>query len=139
MKHHTWTTHLRQVPLFADFDDKDFDRLLPLATELYVPAGTVLMRQDSIGHEMVVVLAGVLEVTRDDQHVAEITAGGFAGEMALLTRAPRNSTVTALTDVNILVIDGRGFSTLLREVPSLAVKMLPIVADRLSQPALAAA
>ena len=62
--------------------------------------------------------------------VATIDAGGFAGEMALLTRARRDATVTARTDVTVLHLDGRTFGSLLDEAPEIAVKMLPIVAAR---------
>jgi CRP-like cAMP-binding protein len=122
--------HLRRVPLFADFDRHDFAHLDPIATELQLAAGQALFTEGSLARDMVVVLDGVLEVTRHGDHVADIGAGGFAGEMALLTGQPRNSTVTAKTDVTVLHIDGRGFADLLESVPQLAVKMLPVVARR---------
>ena len=80
---------------------------------------------------MVIVVNGTLEVTRGDEHIADIGPGGFAGEMALITRAHRNSTVTAKTDVTLLHIDGRDFATLLEDVPQVAVKMLPIIVNAL--------
>ena len=90
----------------------------------------MLMKEGDVAHEMVVVVEGTLEVTRGGRHVAEIGPGGFAGEMALLTRATRNSTVVASTPVVIVHIDGRSFSSLLDEVPQIAVNMLPVVASR---------
>ena len=130
MTRDAWTEHLRNVPLFDDFDNDDFRHLSRITTELQVKAGKTVMRKDTIGHELVIVLDGELEVTRDGEHVADITRGGFAGEMSLLTHMPRNATVTAKTDATLLVIDGRGFATLLHDVPELAVKMLPVVAKR---------
>ncbi|MGD9700983.1 MAG: cyclic nucleotide-binding domain-containing protein [Acidimicrobiia bacterium] len=124
--------HLRKVPLFADLEDDELDAVGRTATELRFEPGKVLMKQGEIAHDMVVVLEGTLEVTRDGQHVADIGAGGFAGEMALLSRANRNSTVTAKTDIVVIHIDGRSFSTLLQDVPQIAVKMLPIVASRVT-------
>jgi CRP-like cAMP-binding protein len=124
--------YLRRVPLFADFDDDELDQIGSKATDVNVTAGTVLMREGATAHEMVVVMKGELEVSRDGEHVADIGPGGFAGEMALLTRSHRNSTVTAKTDVELLHIDGREFSSLLDEVPHLAVKMLPIIVRRVT-------
>jgi CRP-like cAMP-binding protein len=40
--------------------------------------------------------------------------------------------VTASTDVVVLHIDGRSFSTLLDDVPQIAVRMLPVVASRVT-------
>ncbi|MGA1594950.1 MAG: cyclic nucleotide-binding domain-containing protein, partial [Ilumatobacteraceae bacterium] len=70
------------------------------------------------------------EVRRGDEVVATIGAGGCAGEMALLTRARRDATVIATTDVSVLHLDGRSFDSVLDEAPQIAVKMLPVVAAR---------
>lgn len=124
--------NLRKVPLFADLDDDELDAVGRAATELRFEPGRVLMKEGQIAHEMVVVVDGTLEVTRDGEHIADIGPGGFAGEMALLTGAARNSTVTAKTDIVVIHIDGRSFSTLLEDVPQIAVKMLPVVAARVT-------
>jgi CRP-like cAMP-binding protein len=124
--------HLKDIPLFNGFTNRDLEHVDRISTELEVPAGQVLMEEGTIGHEMVVVLDGTLEVTRGGRHVADIGRGGFAGELALLCHRPRNSRVVAKTDATVLHLDGRGFSLLLEEVPQLAVKMLPIVAARVA-------
>lgn len=125
--------HLRRVPLFADLDRLELDALGRHVTELSVAAGHLLVRQGTVGHEMFVVVEGTVEVTRDGIHIADIGPGGFAGEMALLTHAPRNSTIIAKTGVTLLHIDGRSFQTLLEDVPQIAVKMLPVVASRVER------
>jgi CRP-like cAMP-binding protein len=124
--------HLRKVPLFADFDRRDFDHMEPITTELALPAGHVILSKGATAHDMVIVLEGTLEVSRDGQHIADVGAGGFAGELALLTGERRNSDVVAKTDVVVLHIDGRSFEELLQRVPQLAVKMLPVVARRVT-------
>lgn len=123
---------LREVPLFADLSSDELDALGRTATELRFEAGTTLMREGELAHEMYAVISGTLEVTRNGEHIADIGPGGFAGEMALLTHAHRTSTVTASTDVVVLHIDGRSFSTLLDDVPQIAVRMLPVVASRVT-------
>lgn len=125
-----YNEHLKQVPLFADLSDDELESISRAATELDYPAGKVLMREGSVAYEMFVVTSGKLEVTRDGEFVAEIGPGGFAGEMALMTHAHRNSTVTTATDTSVIHIDGRSFSSILHDVPELAVKMLPVVAAR---------
>jgi CRP/FNR family transcriptional regulator, cyclic AMP receptor protein len=124
--------HLLQIPLFSGFSRKDLQHVHQISTEIQLPAGQELMQEGSIGHEMVVVLEGNLEVTCRGEHVADIGPGGFAGELALLSHRRRNSTVTATVPTTVLHIDGRGFMALLEDVPQLAVKMLPIVAARLA-------
>lgn len=123
---------LREVPLFAGLRSDELDALGRTATELRFEAGKTLMREGDLAHEMFVVISGTLEVTRHGQHIADIGPGGFAGEMALLTHTHRTSTVTTRTDVVALHIDGRSFSILLEEVPQIAVRMLPVVASRVT-------
>lgn len=122
--------YLRQIPLFADLDGSELEVVGRAATELSIPAGEVLVRQGDLAHEMYVVLDGNLEVTRDGEHVADIGNGGFAGEMALLTKCRRDATVTTTVPTRVLHIEGRSFSNVLRDAPHLAVNMLPIVAAR---------
>lgn len=132
MSKNQYHDYLRQVPLFADLDKHELDRVAQAATDLDIAPGDVVMREGTIANEMVIIVDGTLEVTRDGVHVATIGPGEFAGEMALLTRSHRNSTVTTTTACSVLHIDGRAFATLLAEVPTIAVKMLPIVAGRVS-------
>lgn len=132
MSKNQYHDYLKQVPLFADLDRSELDHVAQAATDLELEAGNVLMREGSLANEMVVVVGGTLEVTRDGEHVADIESGGFAGEMALLTHSHRNSTVTTKTKCSVLHIDGRAFTALLEDVPEIAVKMLPIVAARVT-------
>lgn len=130
MAKHAYHDHLKQVPLFADLDIDELDEVAQCATQLDYKAGKVLMSEGGSAHEMFVVVEGELEVTRGGEHVADLGPGSFAGEMALLTHTHRNSTVTTKTAASVLHLDGRGFSAVLRDVPSIAAKMLPIIASR---------
>ncbi|MDO8392038.1 MAG: cyclic nucleotide-binding domain-containing protein [Actinomycetota bacterium] len=123
---------LLQIPLFAGFTKHDLEHIHAVATSLNIKKGDVLMEEGTIGHEMFVIISGAVEVTHRGQHVADILAGGFAGELALLCNRPRNSKVVAKVDSTVLHIDGRGFMALLDDVPHLAVKMLPIIAARVN-------
>lgn len=130
MAKHAYHDHLKQVPLFADLDIDELDEVAQCATQLDYKAGKVLMNEGGSAHEMFVVVEGELEVTRGGEHIADLGPGSFAGEMALLTHTHRNSTVTTKTAASVLHLDGRGFSAVLRDVPSIAAKMLPIIASR---------
>ena len=50
--------------------------------------------------------------------------GSFFGEMALLDQGPRSATVTAETDMRLLVLGSREFSALINEVPQVAVRIM---------------
>ena len=127
---HRHNDPLSQVPLFAGLSDHDLEHIHRIATTLGVREGEVLMEEGSTSHEMVVVLSGSLEVTRNGEHIADIGPGGFAGEVGLLCHKLRKSRVVVKQAGEVLHLDGRGFTGLLDDVPMLAVKMLPIVASR---------
>lgn len=122
--------HLRQVPLFSNLSAKELDAVGQTATELDYEPGRVLMREGERAHEMFVLVDGTVEVTKNGDHIADVGAGGFVGEMALLAHSARNSTVTTTSDAVVLHIDGRAFGSLLERVPTIALKMLPVVAGR---------
>ena len=130
MKKHSYKDYLRKVLLFADLDDAELQIIEQVSTDIDLPAGRALMTEGVIAHEMFVILSGEVEVVQDGQPVAQLGPGDFVGEMALLSRNRRNSTVIATTDVELLHIDGRSFTSMLDRAPHLAVKMLPIVASR---------
>ena len=133
MAKHAYHDHLTPVPLFADLNEDELDAVARAATQLDYKPGKVLMRQGEVAHEMFVVVEGTLEVEQDGEIIAEIGPGGFAGEIALLTHAHRNSTVTAKTPVSVIHIDGREFTTIMHDVPRVAVKMLPVMAERIAK------
>lgn len=124
---------LQQVPLFADLNRKDLAHVDRLVTQLERPAGSVLLREDDIAHEMYVILDGTAEVVRGDDVLGELGPGDFVGEMALLARSRRTSTVRATTDVTVLHLEGRSFRQLLEDVPSIAVQLAITMAERITR------
>ncbi len=124
--------YLKQVPMFATLTAKELRAVGSITTGLDLPAGRTVTTEGAYGSEMVIVVSGTLEVSRNGEVIAEIGPGGFAGETALLTHAHRNATVTAVTDAHVLHLDGRSFASLLHEVPQIAVQMLPVVAGRVA-------
>lgn len=130
MSRNEYRDYLSKVPLFSECDDHEIDAIGSALTELSLREGDVLMRAGSMAREMVIVLEGELAVMLGDTEIATIEAGGFAGEMGLLADRPRNASVVAKTSVRVLHIDSRSFDTVLHEAPHIAVKMLPVVAQR---------
>jgi CRP-like cAMP-binding protein len=57
--------------------------------------------------------------------------GAYVGELALVTGRPRTATATAATDLRALVLDRTSFERLLQDVPTIAVKVVAAVAERL--------
>ena len=98
-----------------------------------LPAGRTLCEQDSIGREAFVIVDGTAEVRRNGRKVATLGPGDCVGELALLDHGPRTATVTAATDLSVLVIGPREFSGIVDEVPPIAHKLLRALAGRVRE------
>jgi|SRR5581483_3263347 len=122
---------IRSVPLFAHCDDDELEAISQAADLIDVPAGMELVRQGAHTNEFVVVATGSVEVRRDGAVIDTIGAGGFFGEVALLTGAPRNATVTAAEPSSLLVLTDRAFRRLAEELPSVEAAAARALADRL--------
>lgn len=122
---------LKQIPLFGDCSKTELEAVARVTDELALPEGRVLMRQGAPGRELVVLVGGEATVERDGRRIAVLSDGDFLGEVALVTGRPRTATVTATTALRVLVLDGLSFDRLLRDVPTIAVKVMKAVAERL--------
>ena len=123
--------HLSNVRLFSACNRKELAMIGKASDEIDVPAGKVLCEQGKPGFEFYLILDGTAMVKRNGRKVAELGPGGSFGELALLTRLPRNATVEASTPMTLLILGQREFSGLLDEVPGIAHKMLSSMAQRL--------
>jgi CRP-like cAMP-binding protein len=120
------------VPLFSACSKRELSRIASLADEVDVPEGKVLTREGDQGREFFVVVEGQARVMVGDRgRVSALGPGASFGEMSLLDQGPRSATVEAETDMQLLVLDTRSFSSLLNEVPSVARKVLAAMAGRL--------
>jgi CRP-like cAMP-binding protein len=126
---------LKGVPLFAGCSKKELRELAARTDEIDLKDGYVLMREGRPGREFVVLVEGSAAVTKDGKKLADLGAGDWVGEIALLTNVPRTATVTATSPIRVLVITDRSFRRLVETMPSIALKVLASVGDRLASDA----
>ena len=91
----------------------------------------MLIQEGERGREFFVIVSGEVEVRRKGRKIATLGPGSFVGEMALLSKTPRNATVTAATPLDVLVITDRAFLDLLEKMPDLWLKVARALAERL--------
>ena len=127
---------ISKVPLFASCSKRELGLVARIADEIAQQAGTVLTVEGKAGHEFCILVSGDAEVRRLGKRLALLSTGDFFGEIALILDAPRSATVTATSDVRLLVIDQNAFRRLLRESPSIQGKVLEALATRLADESL---
>jgi CRP/FNR family cyclic AMP-dependent transcriptional regulator len=123
--------HLATIGLFRHCTRRQLHDLAKLTTEIDAARGAVLCREGETGRQCFVVRDGQATVTIAGDEVATIGRGGFFGELALLDGEPRVATVTAATDMRLLVMSRPEFNELLAEVPIVTRRILDAVGARL--------
>jgi CRP/FNR family cyclic AMP-dependent transcriptional regulator len=123
---------LAKVPLFSGCSKRDLQKIAAISDELDFRRGKQLTRQGGPGREFFVLLEGSADVVRNDERINMLGAGDFFGEMALISQKPRSATVTTTTPVRALIITETNFRRLLRENPTISIKVLQAIADRTS-------
>ena len=124
---------LKGVPLFSDCSKRELTDIAQVADEIDFPAGRTLIEEGKPGREFFVIADGTVEVRRGGRKLPPAGDSSSFGETSLLTGKPRNATVTTTSPVRALVITDRAFKGLLKDIPSLAPKLLANLAERLDR------
>lgn len=123
---------LGRTPLFEGLSKKELATLAAATDDLKVEAGTILCREGRTGHEFFVIVDGEADVTKGGRRLATRSGGDFVGEIALLTTKKRTATVTATTPLRCFVLTQSAFQRVLEENPSVQIKVLKALAERIA-------
>ena len=124
---------LKNVPLFSGCSKKDLEKVAKAADEITMTEGTMLVDQGQTGREAFVILTGNVIITRSGRKIATLTSGDVVGELSLLDHGQRTASAVCATDCTLLVIDQRRFLGVLDAVPSIAHKLMGVLASRIRQ------
>jgi MFS family permease len=96
-------------PVLASLPAPTIERLGRTVERRRVPADSAVVVQGDVGDHYFLIVHGEFTVTKDERVVNRLGPGHSFGEIALLRDVPRTSTVTAVTDAELLVIDRDDF------------------------------
>jgi CRP-like cAMP-binding protein len=114
---------LGSLPLFADLDDAQLDRLAAATTEFEAPAGQALIERGRPGSGMFVLEEGQA-IVEAPEGKRELGPGDIFGERSLLgDDIERTARVRAQTDVRCLAIGRPEIERLLAEDPRVAQRL----------------
>lgn len=129
----TWSM-IARVPLFAELDAQQIANVLELLRAQVAEAGQVIVREGDAAHSMYFIAAGRVEVALKDRPRVELGPGQFFGEVAVLRRARRSATATALTRTSLLVLDAQDLHALMSREPRIAERVHDVVRTRIGEP-----
>ena len=122
---------LANVRLFSTCNKRELRRIASLVDEVDAPQGKVIVKQGDPGRECFVIAEGRATATIRGKGSQVLGPGSFFGEMSLLDQGLRSATITAETDMHLLVLGSREFSALVNEIPTVAVRIMRGLAERL--------
>lgn len=115
---------LARISLFAYCTERELLALAGITRPMHFREGQVLFKQGETGKSMYLLVAGKVQVVRDEQALVELGPGASFGEMSLLDEPERSATVQATESGEALLITREAFFALLKREPTLAVKVL---------------
>jgi CRP/FNR family transcriptional regulator, cyclic AMP receptor protein len=122
--------HFQSVPLFASVSKNGIRSIVSASTEVDVRSGRVLVREGDFDRDLYVITRGEATVFQRGRKLAMLGPGDFFGELAFLERSPRTATVTAATDMRLMVLSHREMAEIVEREPAVARRMLEALARR---------
>jgi CRP/FNR family cyclic AMP-dependent transcriptional regulator len=115
-------------------------QIVDLVRAEHVAAGTVLIQEGvtSTGFMALIlegeaIVANAIAGADESVVLAELGPGALFGELGILDGKPRSATVTAITDVDIAVLDRPGLARLIDTLPGAACALLSAIIVRVSE------
>ena len=127
----TWSM-IARVPLFAELDAAAISDIMELLRAQVAESGEVIVRAGDPAHSMYFIAAGEVEVALKKERI-RLGVGQFFGEVAVLRRARRSATATALTRTNLLVLAAQDLHALMQRNPHVAQHIKDVVEKRVGR------
>ena len=127
----TWGM-IARVPLFAELDAAAISDIMQLLRAQVAEAGETIVRAGDPAHSMYFIAAGEVEVALKKEKL-RLGVGQFFGEVAVLRRARRSATASALTRTNLLVLSAQDLHALMQRDPRIAARIKDVVEKRVGR------
>jgi ABC-type phosphate transport system ATPase subunit len=129
-------TMLMDIPLFSGIDRSKLKLLAFTSEREHFEEGQEVFHQGDPGDRAYVVIEGevdvVLESTGGAKTVAQLGRNELFGEMALLSKIPRTTTIRARTPLVLLSVSQDVFLRMVEENSEIAIAMMRVLAERLA-------
>ena len=122
---------LQRIPLFADFDRGELERISRTFKDRTFEAGSTVVGEGKTGAGFFVIESGEATVSRRGEERGKLGPGDYFGEIALIDDGARSATVTADSELRCYGLTSWEFRPLVESNASIAWKLLETMAKRL--------
>jgi CRP/FNR family transcriptional regulator, cyclic AMP receptor protein len=119
------------IPGFGGCSSRQLAQIDRLTDTVDIAPGRVVVQEGSIGREAYAIVSGSAAVTRNGRLLTTLSSGDLFGELGPIDVGRRNATLTAMSQLRVLTIGPREFTTLLADIPSFRDMLLRGMARRL--------
>ena len=128
------TSILRQSELFKGLSPCSLNKLLSLCNRQTVATGEVLAKEGEDGDHFFIIESGGVDVNQagNETPIAQLGAGDFFGEIALLTNVPRTATVTTTQESVLLTLNRKDFKDVMVHDFLAGIRLEQIAQERAS-------
>lgn len=129
---------LKKISLFNGLEESDIDKIAQVVETGTVPVGTEFFKEGDIGDAFYILNKGDVDVLKKENGTQKLLTtikatdeNCFFGEMALIEGLPRNATIIAKSECEILEIEKKNFDMLLRINSFIALRIMTALTKRL--------
>ena len=131
-------TYLQQVEVFQDLTEAQIHEVERSTRMSTFGSGRILYQPDEKSEMLFLLKSGLIQIYRispDGKRfvISNIEPGMFFGEMALLGKAVHDSFAETITESTLCVISQRDLEYLVSRFPTIGVRIMQALADRLSE------
>jgi CRP/FNR family cyclic AMP-dependent transcriptional regulator len=124
-----WADVLSGLPLFARVPKRHLRKIAELAEMKEFTSGDIVIDAGEPSDAFYVILSGGAKVVGKPR-ARSLRVGDYFGEMGLIDGEPRSATVSAVGELQTMVLRRRPFLKLLNQEPQIGVAMLVELAAR---------
>jgi CRP/FNR family transcriptional regulator, cyclic AMP receptor protein len=122
---------VRAIPLFDDLSEEELGTLASLFTVEEVSDSRRLTPEGASGYTFYVIESGTGDVVRSGERIAQLGAGDYFGEMALMGDGRRVADVIATSPMVVFAMFGTAFREMEAAFPEIASKVRATLEERL--------
>jgi len=129
---------LRQIDFLHKMPEQEIRLLVPHVQVHEFGTGETLVSQGDTGDTMYIIRRGKVEILGRTEngslrHIAVLGRPQIIGEAGMMTGEPRNATIRAQTDVEVLELNRESFAELFKKHPEAVEQIGEVIANRASE------
>lgn len=129
---------LRRVPLLADLEPSELERIASVAVPRSFPKGDIVFHEGDRSDACYVIRSGEVRVTRQHSDgraiaLATLREGEIVGELAMLDGEVRSASIEALTEIELLALSATDMRGLLQRNPAMTAKLVVALTRRVRE------